>query len=400
MGARRTSLNILMFCLLGAFLAAEAGAYPLKKMEIKVPFLRNKTVYLSHFYQNNDDPEIVCFALHNNEETAMAAAKVLVAEQGGRIFRLDNAKQRLLEFWYGGRRYRVDPNRIFTPLGLKQNIRYYNKRSSQRAYNNLRVLARRLLRQYPLKQAWAVLGLHNNSDRDYSIISYKKGYRLGREAALIYIAPGQDKDDFYLVTTRRLFEYFKSKGFNVVLQHNKRVADDGSLAVYCARYGIPYINVEAQYGHEEQQRKMLEAVYALYRDDLARLAERQDLIKVYVAEKKMLVNINGFQKEYPISTGERYGQKLRRNDRRTPIGIYQVQRVHDAKRWKFRNMPNAYGPWFIRLATGWQGIGIHGTNEERTIGQASSLGCIRMRNSDIEELIRYIYKGLRVVILP
>lgn len=44
------------------------------------------------------------------------------------------------------------------------------------------------------------------------------------------------------------------------------------------------------------------------------------------------------------------------------------------------------------------GIAIHGTNDEDALGYNSSAGCIRMRNQDILELIRYVIEGTMVII--
>lgn len=46
-----------------------------------------------------------------------------------------------------------------------------------------------------------------------------------------------------------------------MLQDNVQVTDDGSLSVRAARNGLPYVNVEAQHGHREQQVRMLEALH-------------------------------------------------------------------------------------------------------------------------------------------
>ena len=58
----------------------------------------------------------------------------------------------------------------------------------------------------------------------------------------------------------------------------------------------------------------------------------------------------------------------------------------------------AYGPWFIRLATGWKGIGIHGTHDPDSRGSMATEGCIRMSNEEVQELRRYAYRNMRVII--
>lgn len=44
------------------------------------------------------------------------------------------------------------------------------------------------------------------------------------------------------------------------------------------------------------------------------------------------------------------------------------------------------------------GIAIHGTNDEDSLGHNSSAGCIRMKNDDILELNKYVIEGTMVII--
>jgi len=55
---------------------------------------------------------------------------------------------------------------------------------------------------------------------------------------------------------------------------------------------------------------------------------------------------------------------------------------------------NPLGPRWIGLSRG--GYGIHGTNAPRSIGHAASHGCIRMRNSDVQELFARVEVGDQV----
>ena len=52
---------------------------------------------------------------------------------------------------------------------------------------------------------------------------------------------------------------------------------------------------------------------------------------------------------------------------------------------------NPLGPRWIGLSR--RGYGIHGTSSPHSIGHAASHGCIRMRNSDVEELFGLIAAG-------
>jgi lipoprotein-anchoring transpeptidase ErfK/SrfK len=52
---------------------------------------------------------------------------------------------------------------------------------------------------------------------------------------------------------------------------------------------------------------------------------------------------------------------------------------------------NPLGPRWIGLSR--RGYGIHGTSNPRSIGRPASHGCIRMRNSDVEELFGLVAVG-------
>lgn len=52
---------------------------------------------------------------------------------------------------------------------------------------------------------------------------------------------------------------------------------------------------------------------------------------------------------------------------------------------------NPLGPRWIGLSR--KGYGIHGTSSPRSIGKPASHGCIRMRNSDVEELFGLVEVG-------
>ncbi len=54
-------------------------------------------------------------------------------------------------------------------------------------------------------------------------------------------------------------ELLKEQEINAVLQ-SKSAKDDGSLSVYADKKNIPYINVEAEHGHVEEQARMLKAL--------------------------------------------------------------------------------------------------------------------------------------------
>jgi len=100
----------------------------------------------------------------------------------------------------------------------------------------------------------------------------------------------------------------------------------------------------------------------------------------------------------------------------TPPGIYRVVEIAHQPTWdptaairrdhaaRGINLPlvvppgadNPLGSWFVRLQNS---IGIHGTNRPESIGQASSWGCVRMHDRDLEELARALRPGDRVLVI-
>lgn len=100
-------------------------------------------------------------------------------------------------------------------------------------------------------------------------------------------------------------------------------------------------------------------------------------------------------KTYSISTGE---------NNSTPVGIFTVvNRMEDPVWYKQGAIVPAESPDNI-LGSRWLGLsvkgyGIHGTTEPDTVGQQVTAGCIRMLNSDVEELYAIIPVGTEVTVV-
>ena len=110
-------------------------------------------------------------------------------------------------------------------------------------------------------------------------------------------------------------------------------------------------------------------------------------------------------KEYNCAIGRNPGQKTKTGDARTPVGTFKVESINPSSDWiSDEDGEGAYGPWFITLDTRelskgeWNGIGISGTNKPEGLGRASSAGSVRVRNSDIEEIKKFVNVGTVVTI--
>ena len=192
--------------------------------------------------------------VHDNEITAQKAAATVLAKAGGSLVTLKNKQERLLKFRHEGAAFFADPNRIFTTTGRGHTLAKYS-RFTEGAAQQLKAFADSFIQLLPQNQT--IVAIHNNTNKAYSIGSYKKEGQFYNEAAALYINDALDSDDFFLTTNLDLYNSLKAKNYNVVLQHNTKAADDGSLSIYYGRKNSSYVNVEAEHGHLTQQTQML-----------------------------------------------------------------------------------------------------------------------------------------------
>jgi hypothetical protein len=70
----------------------------------------------------------------------------------------------------------------------------------------------------------------------------------------------QNPRDFILCTNEDDFEKLSLGPFNVVLQNELPLSDDGSLSWEALRRNVRYLNVETRLGYLSQQKKMLKFI--------------------------------------------------------------------------------------------------------------------------------------------
>lgn len=108
---------------------------------------------------------------------------------------------------------------------------------------------------------------------------------------------------------------------------------------------------------------------------------------------------DAYMRSYDCATGK---------DDRTPEGAFviDVKQVHPD--WYYNGRRYPYGSEENILGTRWlafqdtqehQGFGIHGTKFPESIGTEASMGCIRLRNEDVEVLFDLVPSGSRVRIV-
>ena len=119
-----------------------------------------------------------------------------------------------------------------------------------------------------------------------------------------------------------------------------------------------------------------------------RQAERR--IVVSIPDRKLALLEDGeVVKIYPVAVGA--------SSTPSPAGDFKIveRLTHPTWYGPHKIVPpgktNPLGPRWIGLSQ--KGYGIHGTSSPRSIGKAASHGCIRMHNSDVEELFELIQVG-------
>lgn len=119
-------------------------------------------------------------------------------------------------------------------------------------------------------------------------------------------------------------------------------------------------------------------------------------LTVSKSRNDLVVTLDGkFFKRYRVSTGA---------DGTTPVGTFKITDKIEHPPWhKPGGKAIPYGDPENLLGTHWlaldqPGYGIHGTWEPDSIGKPVSAGCVRMLNSDVEELYTILPKGTVVTI--
>ena len=205
----------------------------------------------------------LCFInLHENEQTAVQAARGVLAERGGTLVELRARGRRLLAFRRGWRWCALDPNRIFSANGLEATLRQHGCTAAAMGAT-VQPLRDALLAALPTDPETPIVALHNNQGGSYSVLQYVQGGAHAADAAAVALPNPDTPQDFFVVTRTAHFDWLVQRGYNTVLQASAgagAAADDGSLSLWALRQGRAYVNVEALNGRLAEQRTMLLAV--------------------------------------------------------------------------------------------------------------------------------------------
>ncbi|WP_316801888.1 hypothetical protein [Pedobacter nototheniae] len=202
--------------------------------------------------------------IHDDEDTGVKAAFDYIRWYGGEIIDSQYGSIRDYNFTYMDDPYRIDPNAIYTKTGVHTRLKK-NLNSTNEVEEALLKAGKQIVDFYDPKSTGYILTLHNNADGGFGISSYLPGYDLSSTADSVFINFQMDGDDLVYVTEPRLFSSFKKANVNVILQ-SKFADNDGSLSVYAMQNHIPYVNVEVQHGHIDENFRLIELSVAILKE--------------------------------------------------------------------------------------------------------------------------------------
>ena len=225
-------------------------------MKTDTLFLDMHTLPLKIVKYSYGKPNVNFLVIHDNEDTGVKAAFEYIRFSGGSVYDSQYGDVRNYNFSYQGRKYQIDPNKLYSEYGVMEGLEYYGAVHPE-VSAKLNTAAERILKFYNPGEPNYIFTLHNNTDGAFGINSYLRGRELELVADSLHINFNMDPDDLILVTDLKLFNAFKQQNINVVLQ-SRDAADDGSLSLYAMQKNIPYINVEVQHGHQLENLQLIE----------------------------------------------------------------------------------------------------------------------------------------------
>ena len=189
-----------------------------------------------------------------DEKTAELLIRKHLKKNNGTAYLIDNVEREVV---ING--YIIDPNRIFTNDGVKQNIIKLNNNISKSELNKTIELINKDRDEFFEKisppKGGLLIALHNNI-REYSI---ENEIPLSTEVSLKKNSH-PDHHNFFICTNRDDYNLLKESPFNVVLQDKQIEYDDGSLSWFALRKNIRFINIETRLGYLSTQSKMLKYI--------------------------------------------------------------------------------------------------------------------------------------------
>ncbi len=201
-------------------------------------------------------PGLTFVNIHDDEDTALEAAKLYIRDHGGRLVELRHGRGRDVVIRRNGVLDRFDPNRMFTENGLRHSL-YLLGNLSNENYALTADFASTVASFIGIERDKVIIAVHNNTPGKLTIKDFQSGQLYGDYAREVFINPVEDPDDFFFTNSPTVFRALRTLRYNAALMA-VNPPDRGMLANYVNNSGGIYILVEAEHGHLDRQIRMLE----------------------------------------------------------------------------------------------------------------------------------------------
>ncbi len=226
-------------------------------------YLGEEKVWVDIYQQAGAD--ITLLNLHDNENTSVEAGLAFIEKHGGRLIELRHGRGREVVVRLDGVLHRFDPNRMFSDVGLRKSMKYFNNNSDE-IFAFAVAFRDSVITLFDVRKGIIVIALHNNTPDKMTIKDFQSGKLYGEDTREVFINPQQDPDNFFVVTQAELFSSLSLSGYNVALRA-KYPPDRGMLIDYTERLGALHITVEAEHGKRADQEEMLEVLWEILREE-------------------------------------------------------------------------------------------------------------------------------------
>ena len=249
-------LSLFVFVIL-----ASCTSDPSDLVNEELPLGKNDITLVQRISDTEDD--ILFLNLHEDETTSIEALEKFAEETPINYLYLSHSGERRITFKHKRQLFSIDPNRIFTDAGRKKTLTDGGN-YTEKGEREVRKFAKKFLKR--LQDKTAIVAMHNNTDSNYSILSYLPDGDEAQNTKHVYINDNMDPDDFIYTTDEQIYKAMVKRNVNVILQDNANFVDDGSLSVYCGIEGIRYINIETEHGHLNEQLDFMQLLDSLLRE--------------------------------------------------------------------------------------------------------------------------------------
>ena len=312
--------------------------------------LGDTEIKLEHFSCPSDNG-LVYFHPHENEEPSNTVARKQISTHGGEGYFLHHGGDRLITFMLKGKKYLIDPNRMFSLDGIRDNLKKYGNFSEEAAQQVYRFA----LWLSGVISSGRVFAVHNNRNQGYNVSSYLENGKPVVGVDAIHISPKRSTGNFIYTNNMGLFSVAKDNDFNVVLQGNS-VVDDGSYSVFAQKHGIDYINVEATIGDSEHDEELIKFVNRYYgavnlSGDTWQPLKKGDIIDLVAPSSAYdSKHIDAIQKvfcKYGLQARTKYAKQ-----EKSPLGYSAPDEVRLEQLIKAIQDPESKAVWSIRGGAG------------------------------------------------